>query len=259
MKKLFKYIGLSAFLLFAFYYTEKMSDIVTNNSKLVMEINDNSNNYNVESVSAIIDDNYIIPGLNGYTVNVLKSYDNMRHLDTFNSYYLEYDIVKPSISLDNNKEKIIKYGNSSKKMVSILINNNKEILEYIKTNKINVTRIVDINTFLSNALYEQINGDYNNYKKMELLLNKYNINKKICYINNYIKDICTNNKKYLVQASITLNNYNLINVKDNIKSGYIIYINDNVSLSDFKILLRQIYYQDLSIVSLSKLISEERD
>ena len=179
MKKLFKYIGLSTILLFAFYYTEKMSDIVTNNSKLVMEINDNSNNYNVESVSAIIDDNYITPGLNGYTVNVLKSYDNMRHLNTFNSYYLEYDIVKPSISLDNNKEKIIKYGNSSKKMVSILINNNKEILEYIKTNKINVTRIVDINTFLSNALYEQINGDYNNYKKMELLLNKYNINKNI--------------------------------------------------------------------------------
>ena len=259
MKKLFKYIGLSTILLFAFYYTEKMSDIVTNNSKLVMEINDNSNNYNVESVSAIIDDNYITPGLNGYTVNVLKSYDNMRHLNTFNSYYLEYDIVKPSISLDNNKEKIIKYGNSSKKMVSILINNNKEILEYIKTNKINVTRIVDINTFLSNALYEQINGDYNNYKKMELLLNKYNINKNICYINNYIKDICTNNKKYLVEASITLNNYNLSNVKNSIKSGYIIYINDNVSLSDFKILLRQIYYQDLSVVSLSKLISEKRD
>lgn len=259
MKKLFKYIGLSAILLFAFYYTEKMSDIVTNNSKLVMEINDNSNNYNIKAVSAEINNEYITPGLNGYTVNVLKSYDNMRHLDTFNSYYLEYDIVKPSISLDNNKEKIIKYGNSSKKMVSILINNNKEILEYIKTNKINVTRIVDINTFLSNALYEQINGDYNNYKKMELLLNKYNINKNICYINNYIKDICTNNKKYLVEASITLNNYNLSNVKNSIKSGYIIYINDNVSLSDFKILLRQIYYQDLSIVSLSKLISEERD
>lgn len=259
MKKLFKYIGLSAILLFAFYYTEKMSDIVTNNSKLVMEINDNSNNYNIKAVSAIINDNYITPGLNGYTVNVLKSYDNMRHLDTFNSYYLEYDIVKPNISLDNNKEKIIKYGNSSKKMVSILINNNKEILEYIKTNKINVTRIVDINTFISNALYEQINGDYNNYKKMELLLNKYNINKNICYINNYIKDICTNNKKYLVEASITLNNYNLSNVKNSIKNGYIIYINDNVSLTDFKILLRQIYYQDLSIVSLSKLISEERD
>lgn len=259
MKKLFKYIGLSSILLFAFYYTEKMSAIVTNNSKLVMEINDNSNNYNIKAVSAEINNEYIIPGLNGYTVNVLKSYDNMRYLDTFNSYYLEYDIVKPSISLDNNKEKIIKYGNSSKKMVSIIINNNKEILEYVKSNKINITRIVDIDTFIADASYEQINGDYNNYKKLESLLNKYNINKNICYINNSIKDTCINNKKYLVEASITLNNYNLINVRDNIKSGYIIYINDNVSLSDFKILLRQIYYQDLSVVSLSKLISEERD
>ena len=44
MKNLFKYIGLSSILLFSFYYTEKMSNIVINNSSLVSEINENDNN-----------------------------------------------------------------------------------------------------------------------------------------------------------------------------------------------------------------------
>ena len=67
------------------------------------------------------------------------------------------------------------------------------------------------------------------------------------------------NKKYLVEGTITLNNYNLSSIKNNIKSGYIIFINDNVSLYDFKILVRQIYYQDLNIIFVSDLLKEERD
>ena len=57
---------------------------------------------------------------------------------------------------------------------------------------------------------------------------------------------------------MTLNNYNLATIKDNIVSGNIIYINDNVSVTDFKILVRQIYYQDLNVLYLSELISEDR-
>ena len=85
-----------------------------------------------------------------------------------------------------------------------------------------------------------------------------NINKNICLVNNNIIDICRENKKYLVESSLTLNNYNLASIKDKIKSGYIIFINNNVSLTDFKILVRQIYYQDLNIIYLSELITEER-
>ena len=204
MKNLFKYIGLFSILVCSFYYTEKMGYVVKNNNKLVAEINENANKYNVKFVNAEINNSYIIPGLNGYAVNVLKSYDNMRYLDTFNSYYLEYDVIKPYISLDNNKDKIIKYGNNSKNQISIIINNNKEILEYAIKKNINITR-------------------------------------------------------NLVEPSIILNNYNLSSINRNIKKGYIIYINDDVKLINFKLLLKQIFYQDIKIVSLSKLVSEERD
>ena len=57
---------------------------------------------------------------------------------------------------------------------------------------------------------------------------------------------------------MTLNNYNLSTIKDNIESGHIIFINDNVSLSDFKILIRQVFYQDLNVMFVSELITESR-
>lgn len=259
MKNLFKYIGIGSLLLFSFYYTEKMSKVVMNNDNLVKEIKENSTNFEILPVSAVIEDEYIIPGLNGYTVNVLKSYDNMRFLDNFNSYYLEYDIIKPSISLDNNKDKIIKYGNKSKNSVAIIIKDNLDIINYVKEKKINITRIVNKDTFFKDANYEQINGDVENYYIVEKLLKKVNINHNICYVEKDIYNICKENKKYLIEASITQTKYNLSNIKDNIKSGYIIYINDNVSVTDFKILVRQIYYQDLNIIYLSDLIKEERD
>ena len=259
MKNLFKYIGLTAVLLFSFYYTEKMSSIVINNSSLVSEINNNSKDYNVEAVSAIIEDEYIIPGLNGKAVNVLESYKNMKHLDIFNAYYLEYDEINPNVSLENNKDKIIKYGNKLKNAVSIVVKNNIDVINYAKEKNVMITRLIDSDTFDKNNLYEQINDDYEKYKKVESMLNNNNINKNICFININIIDICKENKKYLVESSITLNNYNLSSIKDTIKSGYIIEIKDDVSLVDFKILLRQILYQDLDVISLSALINEERD
>ena len=91
------------------------------------------------------------------------------------------------------------------------------------------------------------------------MLNNNNINKNVCVINNNLIDICKEEKKYLVEPSMKLNNYNLSSIKDSIKSGYIIEVKDDVSVVDFKILLRQIFYQDLDVISLSDLIKEERD
>jgi len=259
MKNLFKYIGISSILLFSFYYTEKMSNVVINNSGLVMEINENIDQYNITAVSAIIDGNYIIPGINGSNVNVLKSYNNMKSLEVFNETYLVYDKVIPDISLKNNKDKIIKNGNKNKNSVSIILNNNMEVIEYSKEKNINITRLIDYDTYDKYAKYEQINNDFNNYKNVEKLLTNNNLNKNICMINNNNLNFCKEKDKYLVEYTIELNNYNLSNIKNNIQSGYIIYINDNVSLTDYKILIKQIYYQDLDIISLSKLITEERD
>lgn len=259
MKNLFKYIGICSILLFSFFYTEKVSNIAITNSDLVKEINENSSNYNVKAVSAEIDGDYIIPGLNGSNVNVLKSYNNMKMLDIFNSYYLVYDKILPDISLENNKDKIISSGNKNKNAISILIQDNKDILNYSKEKNIKISRLITLDTYNKFSSYEQINNDIDNYENVEKLLNRNNINKNICIINDNIKNICLEKEKYLVTSTKTLNNSNLSNIKSNIESGNIIYITDNVSVTDYKILLRQIYYQDIDIIYLSELITEERD
>jgi len=259
MKNILKYIGISSILLFSFYYTEKMSNIVINNSSLVMQINENIDDYNVLAVSAEINGDYITPGLNGSKVNVLKSYNNMKFLDTFNSYYLVYDKEVPKISLENNKDKIIKNGNYNKQSIALIVKNNQDVINYSKDKNIAITRIVDLKTYDKYSSFEQINNEVENFESLEKILTTNNQNKNICVINNYNYEICKNKKKYLVEHTVGLTNYNLGNIKNNIQNGYIINVNDDVSLTDYKILIRQIYYQDLNVVSLSELITEERD
>lgn len=259
MKKLFTYIGITSIFLFSFYYTEKVSSIVINNSSLVMKINENSSKFNILPVSAEINGDYIVPGINGTNVNVLKSYNNMKALEVFNSYYLEYDKVLPEISLENNKDKIIKNGNSLKNAVSVILKDNVDLINYSKEKNIKITRLVNYDTFDKLSSNEQINDDIEKYKSVEKMLNGNNLNKNICVINKNNLDLCKENNKYLVEPTHKLYNYNLANIKSNIKSGNIIYINDDINLTDYKILIRQIYYQDLDIIPLSKLITEQRD
>ncbi len=136
--KFFKYLGIASIFVFCFYWTERLSNVVMERSALVKEINQKSGFYEISPISAIIDSEYIIPGLNGYAVNVLNSYDNMRYINAFNSSYLEYDIIKPSLSLENNKDKVIKAGIKNKNSVAIVVKNNIDVLNYSEEKNIKI-------------------------------------------------------------------------------------------------------------------------
>lgn len=256
MKGIFKYIGISSILVFSFYYTQKINDVLITNSELFNEIKMESQNYKSDYVNAIIDGDYIIPGINGLEVNVFDSYYNMKDINVFSEMYLEYDEAIPAISIQDNRDKIINKGNSKKNSVSLIIKDNEDVINYLKGLSIEFSRLVDYETYDSKETYEQINNETKNYKKLERKLKN---QVDICVINNTNKELCRNNNKFLVKETLTLNNHNISSVKNEIDSGSIIYIDDNVNVVDFKILLRQIYYKDLGIVKLSKLINEERD
>ena len=182
----------------------------------------------------------------------------MKDLEVFNENFLLYNNISPAVSIENNKDKIIIKGNELKKMVSLILKNNTTIIDYAYSLGIPFSRLVTLETFDENYNYEQLNDELENFNKLERSLNKKN-NSNICIINDLNKELCQNNKKYLVKPTLILNNYNLSEIKSNISNGSIIYIDDNVFLTDFKVLIRQINYQDLKIVNLSTLITEERD
>ena len=255
--KFFKYLGVGAIMLFSFYYTDKIANFVLEKNTLYQEINNVKDNFKTKSVSAIIDNNYIIPGLNGSEVAVKDSYYNMKSLDAFNEYYLVFNETFPEISLENNKDKIIKKGNSQKRNVAFIMENDEALKEFFAENNLKANILVTLEDYSQKNNFEPINNDFKNYEKIESLLNNASLNKNLCVVNNNIIDICRKKEKYLIEPSI-LNNTTFLNIKNNLSSGDIFLVKKGTNLANLKMLIKDINFQDLKIVYLSELISESK-
>lgn len=257
MRKYYQYLGLALIMVFSFYYTEKIALIVLNKNPLMQSINEKKHDYEESFVNATIWGDYIIPGINGLEVNARESFYNMQSLDAFNHYYLVYNQVKPEISLEDNKDKIINKGNSKLKQVSLVLSDVSIISEYLMANNYKASLLVDINTYEDKSYFEVINNEKDAFSSLENTLNLNKENKHICVVNENNYDVCRKNKHYLVEPTLSLGSNNYIDVKNNLDSGSIILVLDSASLSDVKLLLKEIKYKNYDVVYLSEIISEE--
>lgn len=257
MKKITKYMGIFVIMIVSFFYTEKVALIVQNKNPIMKDINDIFEEKKVKYVNALIDGNKIIPGKNGLEIDKENSFYAMKMLGKFNEYYLSYKEIQPKISLKDNKDKIIVSGNSANKKVSIIIGKDEKIIEYFVNKNIKINLLVDKNIIYQQ--FELINNDVYNFDYVESLLNRKNINSNICVLNDniYIEKICKNNNKYLVKTDIILNDGNVIDIKNSICNGSIIYIEDNTRIEYIDFLLDEIKFKGLEVVPLSKLIDEK--
>ncbi len=257
IKKYFRYIGLLGICLISFIYTEKIATYVKNKNPIMQSINNiKEEKYISSKNSTIIDNLYIIPGLNGKEVNSDKSFSKMHMYDKFDETNLVFNEIKPTISIEDNKDKIIIRGNKEKNSVSLIFESLSEITTYLHQNNHLVNLLITEENY--NLNYELINNSKNEttYNNIEKFLTKNNINNNLCYIKDesdipkYCKD------KYLFKPSMIISHSTLSSLKSKISSGEIILIKDSLSLTEFNILLNQIKYKDLSIVPLSELINE---
>lgn len=217
MKKI-RYICLFFLMVFSFYYTYKISDIIINNTYLMKDIKKYAKFHEIKPINAIIKDGYIIPGLNGQKVDYKKSYYNMRNDHSFTISKLVYKDIKPSISINNHKNLVINKGLPNKSSVAIIYSNNK----YLKEKNIKTTNIN-------------------------------NLNDNICFIINEEK--CP---KRLFQVTYTYKINNYLSCKNKINAGDIIYIDDYMKEKDINFLLNEIAYHDLEIDYVENVISESR-
>lgn len=254
--KFFKFIGLMSIMVFSFFLTDFVTDVAINNNSLMKTIKNNSDNYQVLSVDAIIDGNTIIPGIKGKDVDEIESYLNMKDFREFNENYLIYKSVIPDISLDDNKDKVIISGNRNKRNVSILIKDNNSVLKYSKDNNIKYSKLVKLESNLENIENINIENISKNFNDLDTILNKNKINKNICIINYSNIEECINNEYYLVKYNIEITNNNINNILNSIENGSIIFVNDNLKLDNYELLIKYLNSKDLKIVYLSELISE---
>lgn len=220
MKNLIKVGSIIFLMIFSFYYTEKIALYAQNNSPLKKEIIVFKEKNNISSLNATINGSEIIPGINGLTVNVEKSYNTMKTYNVFLENNVIYEEVKPTISLNDYPDKIIVSGNSQKKAVTLLISNKNNNINYLKELNVNYTYITDTKFCII-------------------------IDESSCYFS-----------KQRVKPSIILNNSNFVKYIDDIKSGSIIYIDDNLDKMYIDVLIKHIKFYNLNILQLDKHLSE---
>lgn len=258
MKKYGKYILFSILVLLSFYTTNKTANLVRNQDPILKEIRNISLEKKEDFVNAVIEDNYIIPGMYGSIIDELKSLAKMKEQDVFNNLYLVSQPIKPDISLSDNLDKIIIKGNSKKQQISFVIdeNSSKKIKDYLVKNSIKASLLITKDNFSKDSYFEQINNDFKNYKELDKTLKKNKINTNICVLDNNNSNLkfCKSKKKYLVKPGMFLDNANIIEIKTKLDSGSIIYIKDATYLD---CLVEYIKSKDLKIVPLSQLISEK--
>lgn len=250
IKKYFKYIGLIGICLLSFYYTEQVALYIKNKNPIMQTIKELSSSHNRESINcSIIEDIYIIPGYNGKYVNVDKSFYNMVTTQ-YNEELLVFNQIKPNISLEDNKDKIIIRGNHNKQAVSLLFEDINSLSKHMLNNNYLVNVLIEEETYTNK--YELINNS-----KQEYIYKRINrkLDNNLCYTNNdTIPKLCKD--KYVFTHSLVLNHSNLSKLLNTISSGDIILIKDSISIEELNLIINQINYKDLSIIPISKLISE---
>ena len=252
-----KYILVFSLIVVSFYFTDRVMVYINNKNPIMKEIVLNKDKYKVEAVNAIIEDNTIIPGVNGKEVDVNKSFSKMENYGYFNELYLQYDVSAPIQSLNDNKDKIIIKGNPKKKMVALVVDHNEEVKNYLKQNNIKYTLIANSEDIIDKK-EEYINGETDEklFSNLNSILNHKKVNSKLCLVGKSNLELCKKKKFYLFKYSIDMDN-NLIKNINEVSAGYIIYVSPNSALTKLKVLLNEISRVDLEITYLSKLISEE--
>lgn len=217
--------------------------------------NESNNMYEQPVNSEIIDDIYIIPGLNGRKVNIDSSYFNMHKDNIYDSEKYVFNFIKPEVSLEDNKDKIIIRGNKRNNVISLIFESFNNTSKYMKQNSYEVNVLISDEKY--DLYYELINNSNNKetYNNIDSFLDKHHINKNICILkNDKVPSLCTN--KYLVKPSLTINHSNINTTKNKISSGEIILIKDSTTIEDINLILKEIKYHELSIKYLSSLIKE---
>ena len=257
MKTYLKYIIVLFFMLFSFYYTDKVIELSNYNNTILTSINDYASGYDTECREGFINEDGIVLGLSGISVDVNRSYSNMKGIG-FKKELIEYKKDKCILNKEDNKDKYIIAGSNYKNSVSLVIDlitfdyldefkriSNKENIELNYLVNINNIGRVD-----KNILIKTNSNNIKEFKKKnkEFYCVKYNSFE--------VLDYC---KKESI-SSIKMINYIdsdlLYNTKKILDKGIIIFIKENsFNLNEFYSTIKYIKSRGYKIVSINDLLS----
>lgn len=259
MKNYLKYIGVVIFTLFSFYYTDKVIELSEYNNTILVSINDFAKDNDRECMEGQINEDGIILGLSGLTVDKNKSYSNMKGIG-FREDLVEYKKNKCILNKEDNKDKYIISSNKYKNNIALVIDTDN--LEYYE----GMLEIAKRENVKLNILTNNNNFDKLSYKENILLKtnsdNIKNFKKKIsnfyCVKYNYFDVIKYCEKEDI--NSIKIKNYIdsdlLLNIKKNLDKGQIYFIKENsFNLNELSSTIKYIKSRGYNIISIDELLS----
>ena len=278
MKRLFEIIGLLSLACFSFFITEKTTSVFENVDNIMLQIKENSTNFNIEPIDAIIENDTIIPGIYGRIVNIKKSYQKMKKYGNYNPDMYVYNYIKPNISLNDNIDKYIINGNKKNRYISLIFKVNDKvdsILKIINKYNIKTTFFINSNWFEDNndLVIELINSghiignlsnnlDYSDsaFIWMDTIIKSLTNQKQgYCYYTDNINNIeyCVKYKNYTIKP-IEITNNLLSEVKNNLKNGAILAFDiNNKLLKELDSIINYINSKGYEIVNIDKLLKEK--
>ena len=262
-------------LLFSFFYTNKSISIIRNQDPLMKEIINNKSKFEIKSVNAIIKNNTIIPGKKGKEVDLEKTYTKMKQYGTYNESLTVFKETKPTISIEDNYDKLITSGNKDNKNTSFIFKVEKDtninkLLSILNYHNIQVTFFIDglyiENNDLNNLSNHQIELlSYNNAideitftSALSYLSYKTNKTPKYCLEDdNNIINLCKKINLHTIKPTLIIKKDPYKEIKNNLKNSSIIlipinnYIYDNLSTS-----ILYIKSKGYNFLTLSDLLNE---
>lgn len=263
MKNYFKYFLIIGFVLFSFYYTDKVTKMSEQNNVIMTSINDYALKHDSKCREGSITEDGVILGLSGFSVNKNKSYSNMKGIG-FNEKLIEYNREECILSSNNNYDKYIIAGNNYKNNISLVIDVNSGEL-FSKMLKIAENKDVPLNLLFNyNSLNKYIDSisNYNNIlfkgNSKEELNDFISILHDEFYCTNRdgdIIDICKKRKLNSINIINYIDKNLLSNVKKNLNKGSIIFIKENeFNLNELSSSINYIRSRGYDIVDINKLL-----
>ena len=279
MKNILKLTGLITLIAFSFFYTEKVIEVIREEDSIMIKLKEIKDHEKIDAINASVVSNTIIPGINGKTINLDKSYKEMKKIGTINNNMLIYDTIKPTISITNNKDKFIIKGNSNKQLVSIIfiLNNDKYLEEIAKITKrdITINYFIDYNYLINNTtkIKKMKNVEFYSYGNdgvytpdnllfsNNLITRISNNEANLCLdstMSNKIIKLCSTNNLYTITPNIVAEKNIYKTITENLTSGSMILIDLNKdNINKLNTVIDYIEGKGLKIEGLSKLITEE--
>lgn len=265
MKQYLKNILVIFFVIFSFYYTDKVIEISKYNDTILVSINEYASKKDYECKEGSINEFGIILGISGLKVDKNKSYSNMKGIG-FKENLIEYKENKCILNKEDNKDKYIIKGNNYNKNISLVININNT--KYYKSMlNISNNKNIELNLLFN---YNDLINEINNINNHNNILFKGNTKEELnsfikllhnefyCVkTNNYnIKDICSKKKLNSLNMVFEIKDNLLNNVKNNITNGTIFYIEENnKNLKELSSTINYIQSKGYKIVSIDELLN----